>query len=249
VTYDEETLMAYADGELDEAQRSAIAAAIERDPSLARRVECHRALRASVAGAFAKVADQPVPERLVAAANAAVTDPNAAGRSAKVLSFPTRSAAPAPRWRAREWSAMAASLVLGVLVSWKLLAPEPLIDTGSGALVARGALATALDRQLASTQRESDPVQIGVSFRGNDGQYCRSFALKDAGTAGLACRADGEWHVAVTAAGEASDGGVRQAASPPAAVLQAIEARMAGDALDAADEERAQRDDWKPARR
>ena len=41
-----------------------------------------------------------------------------------VLQFPARSArAPSPPWRAREWVAMAASLLLGVLLSWRLLAP------------------------------------------------------------------------------------------------------------------------------
>ena len=47
MNYDDETLMAYADGELDEVLAAEIAAAIEREPELARRVERHRALRAA----------------------------------------------------------------------------------------------------------------------------------------------------------------------------------------------------------
>ena len=50
--YDDETLMAFADGELDEARRAEIAAALDQDPSLAQRVERHRALRARVVDAF-----------------------------------------------------------------------------------------------------------------------------------------------------------------------------------------------------
>ena len=42
--------------------------------------------------------------------------------------------------------------------------------------------------------------------------------------------------------------GVRQAASPPPAVLQAIEARITGEALDAAGEENARRSDWNTGR-
>jgi hypothetical protein len=240
VNYDDETLMAYADGELDPVQRAEIAAALERDPALARRVERHRALRAEVAGAFATVIDQPLPERLVAAASPAARR--------KVVQFPKRGTqAPDAPWRAREWMAMAASLVLGVLVSWRFLASDDsgLMESGKGALVARGALANALERQLASDQSRDAPVQIGLTFKSHDGGYCRSFLLRESGTAGLACRAGADWRVEVTTASEVPAGGVQQASSPPPAVLTAIEKRIAGEPLDAGGEENARLGGWK----
>ena len=137
-----------------------------------------------------------------------------------------------------------------VLISWKLLAPsEPMMAASGNSLVARGALASALDRQLASTQLESDPVWIGLSFQASDGHICRSFELRDAGTAGLGCKVDGEWRIPVTSETPARSGGVRQAASPPAAVLRVIEARISGDPLDPAAEEKARDAGWKAARR
>ena len=57
--YDDETLMAYADGELDAAQRAQIDAAIAQDPGLALRVQEHKALRARMTGAFSRVLDSP----------------------------------------------------------------------------------------------------------------------------------------------------------------------------------------------
>jgi len=255
MNYDDETLMAYADGELDEVLSAELSAAIERDPELARRVERHRALRAEVAGAFATVLDQPVPDRLLAAANGL---PGAAElpvpgsrpqRRAEVLQFPARTApAPARSWGGREWGAMAASLVLGALLSWKIFAPAENSAMGveHGAMVARGDLAQALDHQLASTQLAADPVQIGLTFRGADGAYCRTFTLRRAATAGLACREGGEWRIAVTAEVQAAGEGMRQAASLPPAVMAAVEARRAGDALDAAGEENARRGGWGP---
>jgi hypothetical protein len=250
VNYDDETLMAYADGELDERQSAEISAAIEADPALARRVEQHRAMRAEVAGAFATVLDQPLPDRLVESAHGPAGSPADGTRSGKVLQFPARSArASATPWRAREWWAMAASVVLGAMISWKLFAPgeSALVTASNGALVASGALAEALDRQLASTQRGVEPVLIGLTFRARDGNFCRSFALRGADTAGLACRVDGQWLIPVTAAAPASGGGVRQAASPPPAVLTAIEARISGEALDASGEENARLGGWRAA--
>jgi hypothetical protein len=248
VNYDDETLMAYADGELDEPLSAEITSALERDPALARRVERHRALRAEVAGAFATVLGQPVPERLLASANGPAT-PLAGGaqRRGEVLSFPARAkVAPAKRWGAREWTAMAASLLLGMLLSWQFLVPSQrsMITASDGTLVARGALSRALDSQLASTQRLDDPVQIGLTFRSQDGSYCRSFALRRAETAGLACRAGDEWRIPVTASAPGSQGDIRQASSLPPPVLAAIEARIAGETLDAAGEENARLSGW-----
>ena len=241
--------MAYADGELDPAQRAEIAAAIETDPALAARVEKHRALRAEVAGAFATVLNQPVPERLHAAATVDATP--AERVRGNVVPFPSRGTrAPATPWRAREWFAMAASLVLGVLISWRAFSPvsSDVITASNGALVARGALATALDQQLASNQANDAAVKIGLTFKARDGSYCRSFALSAGGTTGLACRMGERWQIPVTASADAAGGDFRQAAGAiPPAVMQAIEARIAGDALTAPDETKARDAGWKPA--
>jgi len=251
VNPDDETLMAYADGELDAAQRAEIAAALEADPALAARVAKHRALRAKVADAFAPVLSQPVPESLrTAAAGTPAVAPAAADRArGNVVQFPTRGTrAPATTWRAREWFAMAASLVLGVLIAWRAFSPvnDPTLTASNGALVAHGSLAVALDGQLASNQASDAAVKIGLTFKARDGSYCRSFALRDGGITGLACRAGGEWHIPVTASADAAGGDIRPAAtSVPPAVMQAIEARIAGDALNAPDETKARDAGWK----
>jgi hypothetical protein len=249
VDYDEETLMAYADGELAAPLRAEIEAALAADPALAFRVEKHRALRAQVAGAYAGVMQQPVPEPLREAAKGSGV---AARPRGNVVQFPTRgSRAPASPWRAREWLAVAASLVLGIAISWRYFGPANggLLAANGAALVARGALATALDEQLAGAPPRAGAVTIGLTFHARDGSYCRSFTLRAGGTAGLACRVGGEWQVPVTASGDAAGGDLRQAGgSIPAAVLQAIEARIAGDVLTADAETRARNAGWKPAR-
>ena len=244
MNYDDETLMAYADGELEPAQRAEIAAAIERDPALAHRVEQHRTLRVRVSGTFDKVLELSMPERLTAAAHGAPAVDN-------VLPFPNRdAAAPGPRWRAREWIAMAASLVLGLFIAWRFFpgGDAGLIEPAGGVLVARGALATALDHQLASEQGREQAVTIGLTFRTGDGGYCRSFTLRDSRTAGLACRVKSRWRIPVTAAADFPGGDLQQAASAvPPAVLAEIESRIAGEPLDANGERDAQRANWQRA--
>jgi hypothetical protein len=242
-SYDDETLMAYADGELDEARRAEIAAAIDQDPELARRVEKHRALRTEVAGAYSGVLDQPVPERLRVAAGART----ASRASGNVVQFPTRGTrAQATPWRGREWAAMAASLVLGVFLSWRFLSPAGGDITASdGSLLARGDLAAALNTQLASTQAPESAVLIGVTFKNEAGGYCRSFVSRATATAGLACRSGEDWRVPVTQAVEIADGDLRQAAaSMPPAIVAAIEARLHGEALEAAQEQAARDGGW-----
>lgn len=244
--YDDETLMAYADGELDAARRAQIEAAVAKDPVLARRVEEQLALRARMSGAFARVIEEPVPERLEAAARGAVRA-EAAGRG-NVIQFPARSArAPSPPWRMREWVAMAASLLLGVLLSWRLLTPgdERIIEAGEGGLVARGDLARALESQLASAQSGEERVLIGLTFKAHDGNYCRTFVLRGSQTAGLACRAGADWRIPATDSAVTPEGGMQQANSAlPPSILRIVEARMEGAVLDAEGEKNAQLSAW-----
>ncbi len=249
MNYDDETLMAYADGELDEATRAGIAAAIAQDPALARRVEQHRALRTEIAGAYAGVLDQPLPDRLRDAARGSESSNTKADvqkPGGNVVQFPARaSRPPAAPWRAREWTAMAASLLVGVFLTWRFTGDD--IGADNGTLVARGELARALNTQLASNQGEDVPVAIGVTFKSGEGAWCRSFVVRESATAGLACHSDGQWRIPVTTGVAIPGGDFRQAAtqSMPPAILEAIESRRAEDSVGANDELAARDAGWK----
>jgi hypothetical protein len=248
MNYSDEILMAYADGELAEPQRSEVEAAVRADPALASIVDGHRALRRDVSAAFAGVLDEPVPARLQA--------PRMGTSTGKVLSFEaarsararTQSAAPVPKRTWPKWAALAATVVVGVLAGGVWLDGGK--DDGGfvsadagGRMTARGELAGALSRQLASEASPGSAVRIGVSFATRDGGYCRSFSV--GAKAGLACR-DGEaWRVPVLTDTAAAAGEYRQAASAPQAVLEAIDERIAGTTLDAAAERAARERGWK----
>jgi len=244
MTYSDETLMAYADGELEPAERAAIEQAMQADPTVAAAVARHRALRQDIAAAFAGILDEPVPARLQPPPAAPVVSLEAA-RAARAT-----VPAPAParrRWSWPEWGALAAMLMVGVLVG-KVVpqGSQPAVAGNGGQLVAQGELASALDRQVGG--RDAGAVRVGVSFAARDGAYCRTFVM--GASAGLACRAGGQWRIPVMAeAGAEAQGGYRQAGTElPPAVLDAIDARIAGKPLDAAGEEAARARGWKGGR-
>lgn len=248
MTIADETLQAYVDGELGAAARAEVDAAIAADPQLAQRVSEARGLRELLRAAYDPVLDEPVPARLLAATQGAT--------SATVIDLSveraSRQAAPAPVLRARwqQWGALAASLVVGIVIgrsAW--LAPGDEIATRGGQLVARGELAHSLSNQLASAQAADAPVQIGLSFVSRGGAYCRTFALRRGGSAGLACRQGDDWQLRVLAqdaspAGDANR--LRTAASPaPPAVLRAVDDQIQGSALDAEAERAAMQRGWR----
>lgn len=241
----EEVLMAYADGELEPTQRAEVEQAMRADPAVAEAVERHRALRADVFAAFAGVLDEPVPERLQPGA--------AAANHVRVDALLAAGARPLPaRWSWPQWGGMAAALVVGIFVGAlgiRAGGSSATVARVDGALVAQGVLAKALSQQLASDQSQDAAVKLGVSFAAKDGSYCRSFMMGSSG--GLACRRGGTWHVPVLAEAESEQvGAYRQAGSAmPPAVLDAIDARIAGRTLDAAAERSAREQGWEQQHR
>lgn len=244
MSFPDETLMAYADGELHTLQRAAIERAMRADPALAARVAQFQAQRTDVFAAFAPIVEETVPARLAAAVRPQPVAELDAARAARV------AAASAPRrWSWLEWGGMAASLAVGVLAGGVLLGggagTQLAVASGAdGALVAQGALADALSQQLAGSG-QGGKVAIGVSFVAKDGVFCRSFAM--GASAGVACRNGGRWTLPVLAAADPSaSGDYRQAGSAmPAVVLDAIDARIAGTPLDAQAEQAARQRGWR----
>lgn len=241
-------LMAYADGEVDADTRQQIEAAMPLDPVIAERIAEHRRLRTGLGAAFNGVLDEPIPARLLDAANATpdqpapapVADLNAV-RTAK-----QRTAKP-KRWSWPEWTSLAASLLIGVLAGRAALQPSAssLFATQGSGIVASGELSAALTEQ-AGGAADTAAVRIGLSFRSRSGEYCRTFTAGSA--AGLACREADAWKVRALSEGlpNTPGGEYRMAGSElPPAILAAAGDLMDGAALDADEEREAQARGWK----
>lgn len=228
---DDETLMRYVDGELNEVARCRVERAVASDPALKARLDGHRALKARVAARYGPVAEEEVPERLSALLAGNVIGFSPVGR-------------PATR---RRWvpAAMAASLAAGMLAGQMLprAGGDPVSFDG-GVMIARSEAARALDTQLASAQPGDAAVRIGVSFPGEGGRACRTFETEE--MSGLACRENDRWRVLVTAPGSSGGAAGRyaQASSADAIIMEAAQDMMTGDPFNAAAERRARDGGW-----
>jgi hypothetical protein len=243
----DETLMVYADGEADAATRAQVEAAMREDPEIGRRVARHRALHEAMRSAGASVLDEPVPERLIAAARGrapagTVVDLSGA-REAAVRQAPGIS-------RAWQPAAMAASLLVGLALGylgWH--GSAALIQANSdGGLMASAALAEALSTQLSDDRSPAQVATAGLSFRAKTGGYCRTFALTGADvSSGLACKEANGWSIKVLAksASAGSPAQFRTAGSELSpAIRAAIEGSIEGEPLDHAGEVAARQAGW-----
>ena len=248
MSFSDETINAYVDGELDPTASAAIAEEALRDSSLEQRIARARALRERLRAAYAPELEEPVPERLLAALSSADARPAPAvadleaARAARAI----RAARPATYVR----YSLAASVLLAIGAGFFVWRHEHAgrIENIGGTLVAQGSLAEGLSNDLAGGESR---VRIGLSFLAKSGDYCRTFSLQE--DAGLACRRGGRWEI-LTLVKEplpqgAAESPFRTAGSPiPAPIIAAAEAQMAGEPLDRAGEIAARARHWSPAK-
>lgn len=266
MTFSDETLMAYADGELDAATRHAVETACARDAALARRVEHCKMRRANVFAGFVS-GDEGAGQRVRSmrpARSATVVSLDAVRARREASQQAARKASHAHGWSWKEWSALAGVLALGILAGKFGLSylqdddlRADLVASHDGMLVAQGRLATALEQQpsgqaalaaAGAPAAVAGPVRIGMSFVSTEGSYCRSFASNSAGQQidGLACKAGQEWRIPVLVQNPRPASGERAAQQDamPSQVEVSIEQRMSGDALDAKAEQGAMQKNW-----
>jgi hypothetical protein len=251
MTISDETLMAYADGEADDATRASVETAMRDDPEIAGRVALHRAMRQTMQGAFAAVIEEPVPERLIAAARGQTIPATAATSGAVTDLARARNAAHRKiEGRAARWqpAALAACLVLGLGVGYLTWhGSGTLIETNSDGLTAGAALAEALSTQLSDDRPAGSAAVTGLSFRTKSGGYCRTFSLSANAASGLACRDGARWKIdaLVQSADDHGNANFRTAQSAlPAPIRSAAEALMDGEPLDRTAEIAARQAGW-----
>lgn len=244
--FSDDILMAYAGGGLDQATRSAIESAMERDAVLAQRVAAYSAQLQRHAQPRAAVPRRGATVVQLAAVRATRAATQQAARRARKMQH----------WSWLEWSAVFVALALGaaagkfLLTDWQPEAQAPAsVAWRDGALVAQGRLALALDQAPGGAAGVyGGTVRIVSSFLATDGGYCRGFTATSGGQemAGLACKAGSAWKLPIwmQTTRSAQPGAVKAGAELPAAVLAVMEQKGGGQLLDAAGEHDAMQKGW-----
>lgn len=204
MTFDDDTLIAYLDGQLPDADYGPLEQALGTDEALRTRLQALADSSELARRAFDPVLLEPVPPPLIAAIWRA-PDPRA--RSTTGTAPPTGLLA----WLGltsgpRAWPALASVVVLGlgVVLGWQLLAPssDARWALREGAPVTDEALALALEVSPSGRvlRTAGGAVEILASFEQVGGGHCREFNRSSPGGTldelGIACRnAAGDWQL------------------------------------------------------
>ena len=201
----EETLLALADGDLQGEEAAIIEAAVTEDPALREALRRLRLSSPGIAQAFDETLNEPVPERLLAAARGAGSQKTQRARHSRVTPW------------AWGLAASLATFAIGLGSSYLLFPASggyiPAAEAPSDLLAARFevTLQSALDNgkedqifPYASPDIGQGTIKLGGRFTMASGSECREFWREETkGNAqlsdhGIACRgANGSWSMMV----------------------------------------------------
>lgn len=251
--FDDETLMAFADGELDAETAAAIEEAMGTDDALVVRVATFMESRAEASAALKPLIDEPVPEVLTQSVQKMIDEarrrenaPDDASQQPAADNVVTFQPKAAPRKVSSSWTLpLAASLAAVIVGASGYLAGK------AGAPVSGGMVAAISDpvmtKALATTPSGTDinaggtTIKFVSSFRDEAGALCREFELhrvSETSLVSVACRVGQNWDLRLAVAAPAAGQDYI-----PAGASETVDAYLtttqAGAPLSEADEKKA----------
>ena len=232
--FDDETLMAFADGELDDAAAAEVEAAVNADPALAERIALFAESRALARDAFLPRLDEPVPASLRAAVEAAIAEQERSGGT--VVPLPRRRPAAAnqnrPRWSRFAMAAAASVAIVAAGLGGYLAGSGGDADGQQVALIAVPGIADALSTVASGEETElaggTGSFRAVSSFVDGADRLCREFeySATDGAYVAIACREATDWSLAFAMGTGGNTGGYAPASSLETldSYLMAIEA-------------------------
>lgn len=237
--FDDETLMAFADGELDAETTAAIEEAMGTDDTLVVRVATFMESRALASAALKPLIDEPVPDALTQSVQKMIDDTRKSEHAQSeppapdnVVTFQPKAT---PRKVSSSWMVpLAASLAAVITGAGGYLAGKAGAPASGGMMVA-AISDPVIAKALATTPSGTDvntggtTIRFVSSFRDEAGALCREFELHRASATSLvsvACRVGQDWdlRLAVAAASAGQDYVPAGAAETVDAYLATIQA-------------------------
>jgi hypothetical protein len=202
----DEELMAYADGELDDARTQEIGRAIDTNPELAARLRVFRLTGRALGPHFDPILEEQPPAALLQAIRSAPISgrrPSPRESVATTIGRVLQSFGfgPSP-WPVL--AGIATGLIIGAAATMTGhgTGDEAVVAERDGALVATGPLDRTLETDTMEASR-AGAVKIVATFADEAGRWCRLY--QGAGHSGLACR-QAAHHWQIIALGEGSGG-------------------------------------------
>lgn len=197
----DETLMAYVDGELAPEEEEEIRKLLANNPDAQIAVEVMQKSKEFLHKAFDPILDEPVPEHLINCIRATHPESNDGGsppqRQARISHF---RAKPALAWAA------ALALIVGGLAAYignhtlhrRPFAPLPVaaVDTFLDEALDNTVSGAVFTKKNLGSNEAGREIMPMLSFRSQDARFCREYEeLANGGEVryGVACREDGHW--------------------------------------------------------
>lgn len=228
----DEELSAFLDGELPAEASKRVAAALDEDETLRRRLQRLAFADRALASAYAAIGDSKMP----------------AWVTALIAGDGPRPEQPDPPSRLAAPIAAGVALIVGAAFGWLIAAPKGVSDAALAGIVSP---ASALNEALETSPSGAEvaifrgkKAELILTFRSGDGAWCREFTVttpKDAAHA-VACRNNGKWRVEFAASAPTSD--QLDAPSEVAAFDGALQTLRPGPALSPPEEEAMLREHW-----
>lgn len=230
--FDDRTLMAFADGELDDETAAAVEQAMATDDDLADRVALFLDTRIQAKDALRPLVEEPVPEALGRSVQRMVEE----AKSRQGTAAPAGTIGVAGRARpslTRRWimplAASVAAVVFGLggylIGMGGRDAPQGFAVAGLSSPALSEALGRVPSGEDAMLAGSGDRLRAVASFRDAGGALCREFEVDTAAgssVVSVACRADGAWSVRFAVVAPVRDGGYA-----PASSMEALDAYLA----------------------
>jgi hypothetical protein len=266
----DETLMAYADGELSTEETRQLDALLDKSPELRARLEPFALTGSSLADVFDQPMREPVPERLLALieGHKSSKPPRTASASSPVIpgevtSFLNRALAAAREFLLPDGlplgGAVAATALLIAVGTGGYLAGrsggediQAMAALKDGVLVAGGALHTTLERVPSGAEGNTGVEGLRIvpiqTFHDRTARVCREYEMVNkAGKrfGGIACRVgEGAWQVAVHSKIGGANGYATASEAQSPTLSAARTGLMSGTYLSAAEEDALRASGW-----